>query len=124
MGTAPKMPGGRNVYGTLALFFQWYDYTCRGDYASSIFSSGMVSNYKYRLVAAKNCTLQWHFVQNNANGFWLTVAVVGSGESSSPTVVENGTVTLKKGDTLVIGYNHGSSSGASQFLITARLVKG
>lgn len=116
--------GGSDTTGTLALFFQWYDYTCRGDYAPLIFSSGVVSNYQYRLVAAKNCTLQWHFVQNNANGFWLTVVIIGNGESSSPTVAENGTVTLKKGDTLVIGYNHGSSSGASNFLITARLVRG
>lgn len=96
--------GGSNSVGTIAIFFQWEAYnTIRGDFAPSIFSSGQIQNYSYNLTVAKDCSIQFHFLRNNGNGFWLTAKV----NSESAVIINEGyTVSLKKGDRFWILYGH------------------
>ena len=115
--------GNSNAVGAIALFFQWEKYTTvRGDFAPLFFSSGKVQNYEYDLSVAKDCTVQFHFLRNNPDGFWLKYTV---NTNPSVRISEGTTVSLKKGDAFRIGYDRQSSDyHDSYFMITAKTVKG
>lgn len=122
MGLA-SVGGAGNIIGAIALFFQWEKYnTVRGDFAPLYFSSGKIQDYAYDLSVAKDCTVQFHFLRNSPNGFWLQYKV---NTNSYVRINEGTTVSLKKGDAFHIGYNRQSSGyGDSYFMITAKTVKG
>ena len=114
--------GSSNVVGAIALFFQWEKYdTVRGDFAPLFFSSGKVQNYGYDLSVAKDCTVQFHFLRNSPNGFWLQYKV---NANSNVGISEGTTVSLKKGDAFRISYGRQSSGyGDSYFMLTAKTTK-
>lgn len=114
--------GGGSIIGMIAVFFQWEKYTTRGDYSPGIFESGIIqSGQKYTLIVAKNCTLQFHFLRNDADGFWLKYRI---NTNSYVKISEGTTVSLKKGDEFIIGYDHQDSDfHDSYFMITAKTVK-
>lgn len=123
MGSAVRWPGGTSSpAGTIALFYQWYDYEeIRRALAPSYFTDNGISAYLWRFTPTKDCTIQFNILKSYSSGWWLTFS---GGDYSSTSITNGMTRELKKGVRYTIGYRHSDPvSGNLNTMITANFVK-
>lgn len=122
MSTAPRAPGGAaSPAGTIALFYQWYNYDLiRRAAATAYFTDRGVSGYSWYFTCTKNCKIQFDILENRDSRWWLYI----SDGTSSKTITDGLVVELKKGHQYRIAYNHSDPvAGSGYFIIIANFVK-